>query len=59
MEMMVAVAGGTVWAEDTAGDGVPVSYPGAWHAFFWPGTPPFSREARDDAWRRVVGLLAS
>jgi carboxymethylenebutenolidase len=36
-----------------------VSYPGAGHAFFWPGTPPFSREARDDAWRRIVELLAS
>jgi carboxymethylenebutenolidase len=36
-----------------------VSYPGVGHAFFWPGTPPFSREARDDAWRRIVKLLAS
>lgn len=36
-----------------------VSYPGAGHAFFWPGTPPFSQEARDDAWRRIVELLAS
>ena len=36
-----------------------VSYPGVGHAFFWPGTPPFSKEARDDAWRRIVGLLAS
>jgi carboxymethylenebutenolidase len=36
-----------------------VSYPGVGHAFFWPGTPPFSREARDDAWRRIVQLLAS
>ena len=36
-----------------------VSYPGVGHAFFWPGTPPFSREARDDAWRRIVELLAS
>ena len=36
-----------------------VSYPGTGHAFFWPGTPPFSKEARDDAWRRVVALLAS
>jgi carboxymethylenebutenolidase len=36
-----------------------VSYPGVGHAFFWPGTPAFSEEARDDAWRRVVELLAS
>jgi carboxymethylenebutenolidase len=36
-----------------------VSYPGVGHAFFWPGTPPFSREARDDAWRRIVELLSS
>ena len=36
-----------------------VSYPGVGHAFFWPGTPPFSQEARDDAWRRIVDLLAS
>jgi carboxymethylenebutenolidase len=36
-----------------------VSYPGAGHAFFWPGTPPYSREAREDAWRRIVELLAS
>jgi carboxymethylenebutenolidase len=36
-----------------------VSYPGVGHAFFWPGTPPFSREARNDAWRRIVELLAS
>jgi carboxymethylenebutenolidase len=36
-----------------------VSYPGVEHAFFWPGTPPFNQEARDDAWRRVVKLLGS
>ncbi len=36
-----------------------VSYPGVQHAFFWPGTPPFSRAARDDAWARVLELLAS
>jgi carboxymethylenebutenolidase len=36
-----------------------VSYPGVGHAFFWPGTPPFSREAREDAWRRILALLAS
>jgi carboxymethylenebutenolidase len=36
-----------------------VSYPGVGHAFFWPGTPSFSREARADAWRRMVELLVS
>jgi carboxymethylenebutenolidase len=36
-----------------------VSYPGVGHAFFWPGTSPYNREARDDAWRRIVELLAS
>jgi carboxymethylenebutenolidase len=36
-----------------------VSYPGVAHAFFWPGTPAFSRPARDDAWARILALLAS
>jgi carboxymethylenebutenolidase len=36
-----------------------VSYPGVGHAFFWPGTPPFDAAARDDAWRRILALLAS
>ena len=36
-----------------------VSYPGVQHAFFWPGTPPFSQVARDDAWRRILELLSS
>jgi carboxymethylenebutenolidase len=36
-----------------------VSYPGAAHAFFWPGTAAFSQQARDDAWARILGLLAS
>jgi carboxymethylenebutenolidase len=35
-----------------------VSYPGAGHAFFWPGTPPFDQQARDDAWSRILDLLA-
>ncbi len=35
-----------------------VSYPGVGHAFFWPGTPPFSQQARDDAWSRILTLLA-
>ena len=36
-----------------------VSYPEVGHAFFWPGTPPFDATARDDAWGRVLELLAS
>ena len=36
-----------------------VSYPGTAHAFFWPGTPPFDAAARDDAWVRILALLAS
>jgi len=36
-----------------------VSYPGVGHAFFWPGTPPFDAAARDDAWARIMKLLAS
>ena len=36
-----------------------VSYPGVGHAFFWPGTPPFSQQARDDAWSRILALLAT
>jgi carboxymethylenebutenolidase len=35
-----------------------ISYPGAEHAFFWPGTPAFNQAARDDAWSRVLALLA-
>ena len=35
-----------------------VVYPGAEHAFFWAGTPAFSQSARDDAWSRVLALLA-
>lgn len=34
-----------------------VSYPATGHAFFWPGTPQFSRAARDDAWSRILDLL--
>jgi carboxymethylenebutenolidase len=36
-----------------------VVVPGAGHAFFWPGTPPFSQRARDEAWSQVLVLLAS
>jgi carboxymethylenebutenolidase len=35
-----------------------VSYPGVGHAFFWPGTPSFSQQARDDAWSRILTMLA-
>jgi carboxymethylenebutenolidase len=35
-----------------------VSYPGAAHAFFWPGTPAYHQPARDDAWARILALLA-
>ena len=36
-----------------------ISYPGAAHAFFWSGTPAFNQAARDDAWSRIIALLAS
>lgn len=36
-----------------------VTYPGVEHAFFWPGTPAFDRRARDDAWCRIMAMLAS
>ena len=36
-----------------------VTYPGVAHAFFWPGTPSFNQEARDDAWSRILAMLAS
>ena len=36
-----------------------VSYPGTAHAFFWPGTPAFNQHARDDAWSRILAMLAS
>jgi carboxymethylenebutenolidase len=36
-----------------------VTYPCVGHAYFWPGTPPFSRAARDDSWSRILRLLAS
>jgi carboxymethylenebutenolidase len=36
-----------------------VSYPGTAHAFFWPGTPAFSQHARDDAWSRILAMLAT
>ncbi len=36
-----------------------VVYPGTEHAFFWPATPAFNESARDDAWARILALLAS
>jgi carboxymethylenebutenolidase len=36
-----------------------VSYPGVGHAFWWPGTPAYDPGARQDAWSRVLALLAS
>lgn len=36
-----------------------VSYPGTGHAFFWPGTPHYDRAAHDDAWSRVLDMLAA
>jgi carboxymethylenebutenolidase len=36
-----------------------VCYPGTGHAFFWPDTPAFSKTARDDAWSRILAMLAS
>jgi carboxymethylenebutenolidase len=35
-----------------------ITYPGAAHAFFWPGTPAFDQKARDDAWSRILTMLA-
>ncbi len=35
-----------------------VSYPGTGHAFFWPDTPAYSRQAREDAWSRILEMLA-
>jgi carboxymethylenebutenolidase len=36
-----------------------ISYPGAAHAFWWPGTPAYNAEARADAWGRILAFLAS
>jgi carboxymethylenebutenolidase len=35
-----------------------VSYPGVQHAFFWPGTPGYDERARNDAWDKILRLLA-
>lgn len=35
-----------------------VSYPAAGHAYFWPDTPAFNQDARDDSWARLLRLLA-
>jgi carboxymethylenebutenolidase len=34
-----------------------VTYPDTAHAFFWPGTPAFSQQSRDDAWSRILTML--
>jgi len=31
---------------------------GTAHAFFWPGTPAYNQKARDDAWSRILTMLA-
>jgi carboxymethylenebutenolidase len=36
-----------------------VVYPGVQHAFFWPGTPAYDRDATEAAWARILDLLAS
>ena len=36
-----------------------VTYPGTGHAFFWPDTPEYRPQARDDAWARVLAFLAT
>jgi carboxymethylenebutenolidase len=36
-----------------------ISYPGAAHAFFWSGTPAFNHAARNDAWSRIIAMLAA
>jgi carboxymethylenebutenolidase len=36
-----------------------ICYPGTGHAFFWPDTPAFSKTARDDAWSRILAMLAA
>jgi carboxymethylenebutenolidase len=35
-----------------------ITYPGTAHAFFWPGTPAYNQKARDDAWSRILTMLA-
>src|ERR1700722_17682631 len=36
-----------------------ITYADAAHAFFWPGTAAFNQKARDDAWSRIVTMLAT
>jgi carboxymethylenebutenolidase len=36
-----------------------VVYPGVQHAFFWPGTPAYDPDATENAWARILDLLAS
>lgn len=35
-----------------------VTLPGAAHAFFWPDTPSYDANARDEAWKRLLAFLA-
>lgn len=35
-----------------------VAYPEVQHAFFWPDTPAFDQDARDDAMKRILVLLS-
>jgi carboxymethylenebutenolidase len=61
-DFLIDAAQRAVIAGALAGAGVDhefVVLPGAGHAFFWPGTPPFDGPARDAAWSRVLALLAS
>lgn len=43
--------------KDAHVDAEVVVHPDALHAFFWEGTPSFNREARDDAWKRIVDFF--
>ena len=36
-----------------------IDYPGVAHAFFWSGTPAFNQAAHDDAWSRIIAMLAA
>lgn len=36
-----------------------ITYPATEHAFFWPGTASYNQHARQDAWSRILALLAT
>ena len=36
-----------------------IAYRDTTHAFFWPGTPALNQKARDDAWSRILTMLAT